>query len=427
MSKKLVLILMMGVLLVSACTPTTPAPTQTPTVEVTEETAAATESVEETGTSVVVDGETMACSTVYDYETTAETDQYQQVADQLPPVTEEEWVNGNPDAPVTIIEYADFQCPACANFSLYIEALMDAFPTTFKVVFRHLPLASIHDKAFISSMAAEAAGAQGSFWEMHDILYEKQSEWSGYSVDEFIEWVTFEAEALELDIDQFTVDLNDEELRAELEANTEERLALGLHYTPFVVINGRVFRENNPDLFSLIGIYEYDGYEECPSWVIEPENDYTALLDTSAGEIQIELFADVAPLAVNSFVFLSQNGWYDEVYFHRVVEDFVAQAGDPSGFGVIGPGYSFVNETDNDLSFDSAGILGMANAGVDTNGSQFFITLGPATDLDGGYTIFGRVSEDSLDVLDEIAVRDPQTAVGFDAATIIYGIEIIEE
>ena len=427
MSKKLVLILIMGVLLVSACTPTTPAPTQTPTVEVTQATAEPTESVEETTTSAVVDGETMQCSTVYDYETSAETDQYQQVADQLPPVTEGEWVNGNPDAPVTIIEYADFQCPACANFSLYIEALMDAFPTSFKVVFRHLPLASIHDKAFISSMAAEAAGAQGSFWEMHDILYQKQSEWSGYTVEEFVEWVTFEAEALELDIDQFTADLNDEDVRAELEADVGERLALGLHYTPFVVINGRVFRENNPDLFSLIGIYEYDGYEECPPWVIEPENDYTALLDTSAGDIEIELFADVAPLAVNSFVFLSQNGWYDEVYFHRVVEDFVAQAGDPSGFGVIGPGYSFVNETDNDLSFDSAGILGMANAGVDTNGSQFFITLGPATDLDGGYTIFGRVSEGSMDVLGEIAVRDPQTAVGFDDATIIYGIEIIEE
>lgn len=425
MSKKLLFIFIIGVFLVSACTPTTPTPTPTPTVEVTQEPAEPTETAEETETAI--EGETMPCSTVYEYETTAETEQYQQVADQLPPVTDEDWVTGNPDAPVTIVEYADFQCPACANFSLYIEALMDAFPTSLKIVFRHMPLSSIHDKAYISSMAAEAAGAQGSFWEMHDLLYQKQSEWSGFTVDEFIEWVTFEAEALQLDIDQFDADLNDEDLRAELEAVTEERLELGVHYTPFVVVNDRVFRDNNPDLFKLIGIHEFDGYEECPPWVIEPEGDYTAVIDSSAGEIEVELLADVAPIAVNSFVFLSQNGWFDEVYFHRVVEEFVAQAGDPSGFGVIGPGYTFVNETDNDLSFDSAGILGMANAGVDTNGSQFFITLGPATDLDGGYTIFGRVSEDSMDVLDEIAVRDPQTAVGFDSATIIYGIEIIED
>jgi len=428
MPRKLGLILIMGVLLVSACSPTTPTPTQAPTDAVTQEPAEPTsDTAEETETGPIAEGETMPCSTVYEYETTAETEQYQQVADQLPPVTDDDWTTGNPDAPVTIVEYADFQCPACANFSLYIEALLDAFPTAFKVVFRHLPLSSIHDKAYISSMAAEAAGAQGSFWEMHDILYQKQSEWSGFTVDEFIEWVTFEAEALALDIDQFTADLNDEDLRADLEAVTEERLALGVHYTPFVVVDGRIFRENNPDLFSLIGIYEFGGYEECPPWVIDPNGDYTAVLDTSAGEIEIELFADVAPIAVNSFVFLSQNGWFDEVYFHRVVQEFVAQAGDPSGFGVIGPGYTFVNETDNDLSFDSAGVLGMANAGVDTNGSQFFITLGPATDLDGGYTIFGEVADDSMAVLDEIAIRDPQTAVGFDSATIIYGVQIIEE
>jgi len=161
--------------------------------------------------------------------------------------------------------------------------------------------------------------------------------------------------------------------------------------------------------------------------VIDPDRSYTAILDTSAGEIEIELYADVAPIAVNSFVFLAQNGWFDEVYFHRVIPGFVAQAGDPSGLGVVGPGYKFVNETDNDLSFDRPGILGMANAGVDTNGSQFFITLAPVTNLDGGYTIFGEVTQGSLDMLDKIALRDPQTAVGFAEATIINGIEIIEK
>jgi hypothetical protein len=123
-----------------------------------------------------------------------------------------------------------------------------------------------------------------------------------------------------------------------------------------VVVNGRIFRENKPDLFSLVGIHEFGGFASCPPWVIDPERSYTAILDTSAGEIEIELYADVAPIAVNSFVFLAQNGWFDEVYFHRVIPGFVAQAGDPVGLGVIGPGYKFVNETDNDLSFDRKGL-----------------------------------------------------------------------
>jgi cyclophilin family peptidyl-prolyl cis-trans isomerase len=104
----------------------------------------------------------------------------------------------------------------------------------------------------------------------------------------------------------------------------------------------------------------------------------------------------------------------------------VAQAGDPSGYGAVGPGYNFANETDNDLVYDAAGVLGMANSGADRNGSQFFFTLAPTPDLNGGYTIFGKVAEDSMTVLEKIALRDPNTAVDFEGATIINGVEIIE-
>ena len=420
MGKKVLFVLLIGMLALSACkSAATETPTAEPVLEV-EQPIEASDPVK------IVDGDLMPCSTVFDYETTAETAQYQLVVDQQPPVTDEDWIYGNPDAPITIIEYEDFQCPACPGFSLGVKDLIADFPDSIRVVFRHLPLPSIHDKAYISAMAAEAAGAQGKFWEMHDILYINQQAWTGMSEDDFVDWVTSQAETLGLDIDQFTQDMFDEEARAELEATTVERLSSGLNYTPFVVINGRVWRENKPNLFGLIGIYEFGGFETCPAWVIDEARSYQARLDTSAGEIVINLFADTAPLAVNSFVFLAQNGWYDDVYFHRVVEGFVAQAGDPSGFGMVGPGYTFVNETDNDLSYDRAGVLGMANSGADTNGSQFFITLAPATMLDGGYTIFGEVAKESMAVLDKIALRDPQTAVGFDDATIINGIEIIE-
>jgi len=419
MPKKIMFVLMLGVLLVSACTPQT-----TPTADLSTEmptevsTQAALTDVDYSGP--------MPCTTVYDYELSDEAAGYQAVVDQLPAVSEDDWMRGNPDAPITIIEYADFQCSACANYSYYLRALLEAFPDSIRVVFRDMPLASIHDKAYLSSMVGKAAGNQGAFWDMYDILFENQSVWFYYTDDEFMDWASQQAEALGLDMDQFNADVNDTEVLNALQDRTNELLTLGLHYTPFVIINDHIYKDSNPDLFALVGIYEYDGYAECPSWVIDPAKSYTAVLDTSAGEIKIDLYADVAPLAVNNFVFLAQNGWYDDVYFHRVLQDFVAQAGDPSGYGVISPGYKFANETEGNLSFDKVGVVGMANAGADQNGSQFFITLGPATDLDGSYTIFGQVQDDSLSVLDQIALRDPDTAIDFTGATVINSIEIIE-
>lgn len=427
MLKKTSLILVLiGVILISACTSKADETPASNNPEDNPGETAVDPDEELTQTEVSMDSDRMPCTTVFGYPVSEEIAQYQSAVDQQPPVTDEDWIYGNPDAPITVIEYEDFQCPACPSFSLGIKELIKEYPDTIRVVFRHLPLPSIHDKAYISSMAAEAAGVQGKFWEMHDVLYINQAEWTNLPEKEFVDWVITQAASLDLDIGQFEADMYDEEVRAELEETTQRRLAAGINYTPFVVVNDRVWRNNQPNLYSLIGIYAYDGYEECPPWVIDQDNSYTARLDTSAGEIEIELFADVAPMAVNSFVFLAQEGWFDDVYFHRVLEDFVAQAGDPSGLGVVGPGYTFANETNNELSFDRAGILGMANAGVDTNGSQFFITLGPATELDGGFTIFGEVTPDSLDVLDQIALRDPQTASDFEDATIISGVEIIE-
>lgn len=423
MPKKILFVLMVGALILSACAPKITDPVEVPETEV--------GVIEEPALDVVEseaedDPDRMPCSTIYDYPTSAETDYYQAIVDQLPPLSEDDWVKGNPDAPITIFEYADFQCPACVNFAQLTHFLLESFPSSIKVVFRHLPLPSIHDKAFISGMAAEAAGAQGKFWEMHDFLYLSQGQWNAMTEQEFVDWILVQAVQFDLDVDQFENALLDTEKRALLEEVTTERLNMGMNYTPTVVVNNRIFRDNKPNLFGLVGIFEFGGFQECPNWVIDPVGTYLAKLDTSAGEIEIELFADKAPIAVNSFVYLAQNGWYDDVYFHRVIPGFVAQAGDPSGLGVIGPGYTFVNETDNDLSFDRKGIFAMANAGVDTNGSQIFITLAPATDLDGGFTIFGQVTEGSMDRLDEIALRDPQTAMDFEDATVIHGIEIIE-
>jgi cyclophilin family peptidyl-prolyl cis-trans isomerase len=148
-------------------------------------------------------------------------------------------------------------------------------------------------------------------------------------------------------------------------------------------------------------------YSSAPPMLIDTSKSYTATVKMAkGGEFVIQLYADKAPITVNSFVFLARQGYFDGVTFHRVLSGFMAQGGDPTGTGNGGPGYSFVNE-DNDLSFDKAGVVAMANAGRDTNGSQFFITFGPQPQLDGGYTIFGQVTS-GMDVVNAISLRDPE-------------------
>jgi cyclophilin family peptidyl-prolyl cis-trans isomerase len=149
-----------------------------------------------------------------------------------------------------------------------------------------------------------------------------------------------------------------------------------------------------------------------PSMTIDPGRAYIATLKmVKGGEISIQLLPDKAPMAVNSFVFLAKQGYYDGVTFHRVLDGFMAQGGDPTGTGVGGPGYQFANE-DSDLTFDHAGVVAMANAGRDTNGSQFFITFGPQPQLNGGYTIFGKVIS-GMDVVNGLKRRDPDQNPNF--------------
>ncbi len=135
----------------------------------------------------------------------------------------------------------------------------------------------------------------------------------------------------------------------------------------------------------------YKQYPQPPSMTIDPSASHTATIRTNHGEIVLELFAGQAPKTVNNFVFLAGEGFYDGVIFHRVIENFMIQGGDPTGTGAGGPGYKFEDEFLSQPVFDRPGILAMANAGPDTNGSQFFITLAPTPHLNGAHTVFGQV------------------------------------
>ena len=134
-----------------------------------------------------------------------------------------------------------------------------------------------------------------------------------------------------------------------------------------------------------------------------------AIIDTNKGEISLDLFPDKAPLTVANFINLSKKGYYNNLTFHRVIQDFMIQGGCPQGTGTGGPGYQFGDEFHPDLKHDSPGILSMANAGPNTNGSQFFITFAATPHLDGAHTVFGKVIE-GMDVVKNISVRDPSSA-----------------
>lgn len=152
-----------------------------------------------------------------------------------------------------------------------------------------------------------------------------------------------------------------------------------------------------------------------PTMQIDPAKSYTAVMKTGAGELKIKLFADKTPITVNNFVFLAREGFYDSITFHRVIDDFMAQGGDPTGTGRGGPGYRFADEFDATLKHSKPGILSMANAGPGTNGSQFFITHVPTPHLDGKHTVFGELVEGE-DVL--MALKNGSS---------LDSVEIIEE
>lgn len=151
-------------------------------------------------------------------------------------------------------------------------------------------------------------------------------------------------------------------------------------------------------------------WSEPPSMQIDARKAYLVTMKTNRGTIEIELHPQHAPLTVNNFVFLIREGFYDGVSFHRVISNFVVQGGDPTGSGTGGPGYRFADETAGNPLRHTQGVLSMANAGPNTNGSQFFITHAPQPHLNGRHTVFGTVTN-GMDVVDAIRAGDKMLKV----------------
>lgn len=347
---------------------------------------------------------TFTCSTI-----SAEPTSIPDSASLFPPVSSAEFSIGAADSPVTIIEYCDFQSPGCGLTASVISELMRNHED-IRFVFRPLPLIGITDKAEKSVLAALAADEQGKFWEMYDLLFTRHGEWVNLTTGEFDAWLSQVSPEAGIDADELRAAMNAAETTTRMMSMYDAAKQLEIPAVPLVLINGAIQPsyvldyQNMSDTVGLILLGQRQ-FSDCPPFNIDASKQYTATIETEKGTIVIELFPDKAPLAVNSFVFLARQGWYDGVTFHRVIPGFAAQAGDPSGTGRGNPGYFFQNETSG-LLFDKPGLVGMANSGPDTNGSQFFITFAPAAHLNGGYTIFGRVLH-GLDVAEQLTPRDP--------------------
>jgi cyclophilin family peptidyl-prolyl cis-trans isomerase len=302
-------------------------------------------------------------------------------------------------------------------------------------VYRHFPLNDIHANAQKAAEAAEAAGAQGQFWAYHDALFAAQSEWKSLEAAAFQTYLVELAADYDLDTEQFASDLENGKYAGYVTAATQEAIGLGMTGTPSVILDGQLLPGAPSDYslwegyikaqIALADLAERQ-YDAPPPMTIDPEKSYVATIEMeNGGEIVMELLPQSAPQTVNNFVFLAREGWYDGVTFHRVIPDFMAQTGDPTGLGVGDPGYTIPDEFDPGLSHDGPGVVSMANSGPNTGGSQFFITYAPATHLDGRHAIFGRVIE-GMDVVAGITPRDPQDPAAADGDRIVT-ITIEEE
>jgi cyclophilin family peptidyl-prolyl cis-trans isomerase/2-hydroxychromene-2-carboxylate isomerase len=315
---------------------------------------------------------------------------------------------------LTITEYSDYQDLRSGLLANALDQLLDEHPEDVRVVSRIFPLIAVNDKAALAAQAAEAAGEQDRFWEMHQLLYTQQENWVNLPVADFEQWLSAQVSALGMDVDQFQADLKRDDIVAKVQEAWEGGQKIGLPGTPLILINGQIYggpRDYNSlnEILQLILLGKRQ-YASCPSITVQQSKQYIATLHTQNGNVVIQLFADKAPMTVNSFLFLVREGWYDNITFHRVIPDIFAQTGDPSGTGKGNPGYYIITEIDPRLTFDKPGMVAMVNSGPDTSGSQFFITYAPVPDYNGQFTIFGEVLS-GMDVLKQLHPRNAEPGI----------------
>ncbi|MFN2146412.1 MAG: peptidylprolyl isomerase [Anaerolineales bacterium] len=322
------------------------------------------------------------------------------------------------DYAVTVIVYNDFTCDSCFTIAQTLAKTLELYPDDVRLIFRYFPiLGGENDNGIVAAKAAEAAGKQGKFWEMHDALYTTRDQWVDLDPTAFGEFIYGLVEQLGLSPEQFDLDVNSQEVSELIAQHYDEALNFD-SVAPVVLVEGTVtpLYINTVEDFlvwmeTLMIPYgrhvKENQFTECPPMTIDINSNYTATLHTEKGDIVLALYPDVAPVTVNNFIFLAEHDYYDNTPFYAVIEGFVAQAGDPSGTGWGSPGFFYDLETSPDLTFERPYMLAMGNSGPGASNSQFFITFSPLNHLTGQHTIFGEVI-DGVDVLKALSFRDPE-------------------
>ncbi len=346
-------------------------------------------------------------------------------------VSELDWSIGPEDAVLTIIEYSDFQFPYCADASLGLIEYQREHSDDVRLVYRHFPL-SFHEKAVPAALAANAAGYQGMFFEAEEFLFENQAEWSVLeSNDAFTEWLIREfSQFSDLDFDLWYLAFSDSDNETAVRNMYSQVIKAGIvSGTPTVFLNyvdsNYMFDAASLDSFiEKIRMNEYRS-SECPDVVIEEGRSYTAVLETDAGDIHIELFPDTAPNAVNSFKYQAESGLFDGAEIRSSYDGFEISFGE-----LASPGYSFDAEFDDSRISNGTGYIGIGFGSGQTFGRLFITNDIPAfyerqirqdsqerdipDDVIGKYvhekiirfskanTVFGRIADEDLDKLDQL-------------------------
>lgn len=342
----------------------------------------------------------------------------------LPPVSEDDYIVGPDDAALTFIVYSEPQCPYCAQLDPILDEFQQLYPDDVRVVFRLRPFPeTFHNKSITASQAMVAAGLQGKFNEFRQFIFERQYQdtndpeqaalpetdfWSGLEPADFDAWLKEQVPALGIDADQLISDMYSDAVVAKVQDDMDAADSLSISGTPTLMINGHQWPESQRGI-EIFSIYlrliqnQANELDTCPATVIDASKTYTATISTTQGDIKVELYPDKAPVAVNSFVYLAQQGWYNNLPIIAST-DFIL-SGDPSDTGYGGAGYAYLDEA-SDLTFDEPGMLATYSVwtGYGTNGSMFFLNKTALTDQQER-TIFGKVTE-GLDVLDKFSIRD---------------------
>ncbi|MEP7134040.1 MAG: peptidylprolyl isomerase [Chloroflexota bacterium] len=348
----------------------------------------------------------------------------------FPPITAADHVRGPEDAAVTILDYSDYQDPRSGELAKATKQLLEENPNDIRLVTRPFPIYIVNDKSAYATLDVEAAAEQGKFWELNDLFFAQQANWINLSVEDFNQWVITQVTALGMNVEQFKTDRAREDIVAKVQKAWDAGHQINLPGTPIVVINGDLYQGPRDyaslnDIAHLI-ILGKRQFTTCPPFTVKTNKQYIATLHTAKGDVTIELFADKTPVTVNSFIYLAQNGWYDNITFHRVIPKLFAQTGDPSGTGKGNPGYYLITEILPSLTFNTPGMVAMTNSGPDTSGGQFFITYAPAAQFNGKYTIFGQVLT-GMDILQSLTPRDTQPGANTPPGDKLINITIEEK